>query len=205
MKKIDLSLYVITDENLTGNKIIYAVEQAILGGASVIQYRAKIKNVKEMYQDAVALKKICSKHNIPFIINDRVDIALAVDADGVHIGQNDMPVEVVRRLLGKEKILGLSTKNLNQVKEANYLPIDYIGFGSIFPTKTKKDTVLSGIEKLKEAVKLSIQPVVAVGGINHSNVKLILETGCKNIAVVSAVFGKEDIFLSTKKLKELLG
>ncbi len=205
MKSIDLSLYVITDENLLkGRNIADAVEKAVQGGATVVQYRAKNKNSRDMYTEAVVIKKICDRYKIPFIINDRVDIALAVNADGVHVGQNDLDVEVVRRIIGFDKILGLSTKTIKQVKEANNLPIDYIGFGSIFSTKTKNDAVKAGLEKLKEALKLSIQPVVAIGGINYDNVDQVLQTGCKNIAVVSAVFGSEDIYRNTKSLKEKL-
>ncbi len=181
-------LYVITDENILEKNLIDAVKQALEGGADVIQYRAKNKDTREMYQEASQLKKICKYYGKPLIINDRVDIAMAVDADGVHIGQDDMPVEVVRRLVGFNKIVGLSTKNLQQVEEANSLPVDYIGFGSIFPTTTKKDAKVAGIENLEKAVKISLVPVVAIGGIDESNVSQVLKTGCDGIAVVSAVF-----------------
>ncbi|NPA51306.1 MAG: thiamine phosphate synthase [Aquificae bacterium] len=203
MKKIDLSLYAITDEHLLKKDIEKAVEQAIKGGATVVQYRAKNKETKDMYEEALKIKKICDRYSIPFIINDRIDIALAVDATGVHIGQEDIPVEVARRLLGTNKIIGLSTKNLKQVKEANKLPVDYIGFGSIFSTKTKEDVKIAGLEALKKALTLSIQPVVAIGGINHQNIDKVLQTGCKNIAVVSAIFkDKKNITQNTKSLYE---
>ena len=203
MKKIDLSLYVITDENLLKKDLEKAVQEAIEGGATVIQYRAKNKDTKDMYEEATRIKKICDKYSIPLIINDRVDIAMAVDASGVHIGQEDMPVEVVRRLIGFNKILGLSTKNIKHVKEANNLPVDYIGFGSIFPTNTKDNVKIAGLENLKKALDISIQPIVAIGGINHKNIQQVLETGCKNIAVVSAVFkDKKRIKQNTKALLE---
>ncbi len=203
MKKIDLSLYVITDENLLKKDLEKAVQEAIEGGATVIQYRAKNKDTKDMYEEATRIKKICDKYSIPLIINDRVDIAIAVDASGVHVGQEDMPVEVVRRLIGFNKILGLSTKNIKQVKEANNLPVDYIGFGSIFPTNTKDNAKIAGLENLKKALDISIQPIVAIGGINHKNIQQVLETGCKNIAVVSAVFkDKKRIKQNTKALLE---
>lgn len=204
-KNLKLSLYVITDEKLLeGKDIVKAVEEAILGGADVIQYRAKNKSSREMYQEAVQIKKLCGKYNKPLIINDRVDIALSVDADGVHVGQEDLDVEVVRRLIGFDKIVGLSTKNLKQVEEANRLPVDYIGFGSIFPTETKKDAKVSGLDQLKKAVELSIQPVVAVGGINEQNIQSVLDTGCENVAVVSAVFRNKNIKQNTKRLKEII-
>ncbi len=203
MKNIDLSLYVITDENLLKKDIEQAVQQAIEGGATIIQYRAKKKDTKDMYLEAVKIKKICDRYSVPLIINDRIDIALAVDASGVHIGQEDMPVEVARRLLGFNKILGLSTKTLKQVKEANTLPVDYIGFGSIFPTETKEDAKLAGLEALKKAIEISIQPVVAIGGINHQNIDKVLKTGCTNIAVVSAVFkDRKNINQNTRSLYE---
>ncbi|NPA54106.1 MAG: thiamine phosphate synthase [Aquificae bacterium] len=204
MKKIDYSLYVITDENLIKKDIGKAVEKAIKGGATVIQYRAKNKDSRTMYKEASEIKKVCDKYGIPFIVNDRVDIALAVNADGVHVGQEDLDVEVVRRLIGFDKIVGLSTKNLKQVKKANSLPVDYIGFGSVFPTNTKEDAKLAGIENLKKALEISLIPVVAIGGINHENIDQLIEIGCENIAVVSAVFKEKNIEENTKKLKNKL-
>ncbi len=201
MKHIDLSLYVITDENLLRSNLIKAVEEAIKGGATVVQYRAKNKSSLQMYREAQQIKKVCNKYKVPLIINDRVDIAVAIDADGVHIGQEDLPVEVVRRIIGFDKILGLSTKNLKQVKEANFLPVDYIGFGSVFPTETKKDAKVTGLEDLRKAVELSLVPVVAIGGITKENVDQVLKTGCNNIAVVSAVFKGKSIFKNAKELK----
>ena len=198
-------LYVITDENLIPeDKFIEYVEESIKGGAKVIQYRAKNKTSKEMYKEAVLIKNVCSKYNIPFIVNDRVDIALAVNSDGVHIGQEDLDVEVVRRLIGFNKILGLSTKNLEQVRWANYLPVDYIGFGSIFPTNTKKDTVNVGLDLLKKAINLSIHPVVAIGGINEKNIEEVLKTGCKHIAVISAVFKNKNVKENTENLSYII-
>jgi len=197
-------LYVITDEKLLKKNFTEKVLQALESGADIIQYRAKNKDAKNMVEEAVILKKLCSKFGIPLIINDRIDVALSVDADGVHIGQEDIPVLYARKLLGNNKIIGLSTKTLEQVEEANKLPVDYIGFGSIFPTNTKKDAKLAGIEKLKEAVKLSIQPVVAIGGINEENIEKVVETGCSGVAVVSAVFGKDNIKQATQLLKSKL-
>ncbi|WP_457639881.1 thiamine phosphate synthase [Persephonella sp.] len=202
--ELDLSLYVITDEKLCFDSLAQKVEEALQGGATVIQYRAKSKTASQMYQEAVVLKKVCRKYGVPFIINDRVDIAVAVDADGVHVGQDDIPAEAVRRIIGNQKILGLSTKNIQQVKEANLLPVDYIGFGSIFPTGTKEDATLAGLEKLKEAVELSVQPVVAIGGINAENAEEVIKTGCAGIAVVSAVFSGSNVKENTYKLAELV-
>jgi len=197
-------LYVITDENLLKNSLEKAVLDALEGGADVVQYRAKKKDAKEIVEEAVILKKLCKRFGVPLIVNDRIDVALSVDADGVHVGQEDIPPLYARRLIGNGKILGLSTKTLEQVEEANKLPVDYIGFGSVFPTTTKKDAKLAGLEKLKEAVKLSVQPVIAIGGITEENVEEVLKTGCSGVAVVSAVFGREDVKQATKMLKEKL-
>ncbi|NPA12988.1 MAG: thiamine phosphate synthase [Aquificae bacterium] len=204
-KRLDLSLYLITDEKIPFNQLLKAVEQALKNGITVLQYRAKEKTSKEMYQEAVALKKLCHRYNVPFIVNDRVDIALSVDADGVHLGQDDLDVEVARGLLGWDKVIGLSTKNIQQVIQANSLPVDYIGFGSVFPTLTKADAKTVGLEALKEAVKLSIQPVVAIGGINLSNVKDVIKAGSSGVAVVSAILKDiEKVGESTKILKRII-
>ncbi len=205
-KGLDLRLYVITDENLIkGIDIAFAVEEAIKGGATVIQYRAKRKTGKEMFYEALKIKEKCEKYNIPFIINDRLDIALAVNSDGIHVGQDDLPVDKIYRLTKDKLIIGLSTKNLEHVLKANQKKfVDYIGFGSIFPTDTKKDITLNGLKTLEKVVNISNKPVVAIGGINHKNVVDVLKTGCRNIAVISAVFKDKNIYENTAKLRELI-
>ncbi|RUM58869.1 MAG: thiamine phosphate synthase [Persephonella sp.] len=205
-KKLDLTLYVITDENLLKDvDIAFAVEEAIKGGATVIQYRAKNKSGKYMFTEALKLKEVCDKYNIPLFINDRVDIALAVKSDGIHTGQNDLPIDEVYRITEGKYFLGWSTKKIDDVIEANKRDyIDYIGFGSIFPTKTKQDIKLNGLEELEKILKISNKPVVAIGGINHSNVVDVLKTGCKNVAVVSAVFKDNNIYENTARLRELI-
>jgi len=195
-------LYAITDENLLKENFVEKIKQALESGVDIIQYRAKKKDAKYMIEEAILLKKLCRKYNVPLIINDRVDIALAIDADGVHVGQEDIPVLYVRKLIGNNKILGLSTKNLKQVEEANKLPVDYIGFGSIFPTDTKEDAKVVGLNNLKEAVRLSLQPVIAIGGIKEDNVDEVLKTGCSGIAVVSAIFAGNNVKKNTENLKE---
>ncbi len=205
-KKLDLTLYVITDENLLKDvDIAFAVEEAIKGGATAIQYRAKNKSGKDMFTEALKLKEVCDKYNIPLFINDRVDIALAVKSDGVHTGQDDLPIDEVYRITEGKYFLGWSTKRIDDVIEANKRDfIDYIGFGSIFPTKTKQDIRLNGLEELEKVLKISNKPVVAIGGINHSNVVDVLKTGCKNIAVVSAVFKDNNIYENTARLREII-
>lgn len=205
-KKLDLRLYVITNEKLIKDlDIAFAVEEAIKGGATVIQYRAKNKTGKEMFYEALKVKEVCDKYNVPLIINDRLDIALAINSDGIHVGQDDLPVKEVYKLTGGDFVIGLSTKNINQVKNANKIDfLDYIGFGSIFPTSTKKDITLNSLKTLEEVIKISNKPVVAIGGINHKNVNDVLRTGCKNIAVISAVFKDKNIYENTLKLRELI-
>ena len=194
-------LYAITDEYLLKEDFEKKVEEALKSGVDIIQYRAKKKNAKDMIEEAIVLKKLCIKYGVPLIINDRVDIALAVDADGVHVGQEDIPVLYVRNLIGNKKILGLSTKNLKHVEEANKLPVDYIGFGSIFPTNTKEDAKVAGLKQLEEAVNISLQPIIAIGGINESNIDEVLKTGCSGVAIVSAIFAGKNIKENVKNLK----
>jgi len=206
-QKINLSLYVITDERfLNPLNIAEAVEKAILGGATVVQYRAKKKTSKEMYEEANLVREITKKYNVPFIVNDRLDLALAVKADGVHVGQDDLPVKIIREIVGNKFIVGLSTHNLEQVKKANEENLaDYIGFGPVFPTTTKENPdPVTGTKALCEAVKVSKIPVVAIGGINEKNINEVRRCNPRGIAVVRAAFEKGDPFENVKRLKQKL-
>jgi thiamine-phosphate pyrophosphorylase len=201
-------LYAITDERfLNPFNIFEAVEQAILGGASVVQYRAKKKTSREMYEEALLVREATKAHDALFIVNDRLDLALAVEADGVHLGQEDLPVEVVKGIAGEEFIVGLSTHNLEQLKEANEKKefIDYVGFGPVFPTTTKEnpDPVV-GVEQLCAAVRLSELPVVAIGGINASNLEEVCACKPQCVAVVRAIFEEGDPYENARRLSELL-
>ena len=202
---IDLSLCVITDERfLDVSNICEAVERAILGGATVVQYRAKKKTAKEMYEEALKVREVTRRHHVPFIVNDRLDLALAVKADGVHVGQDDLPVDAVRTITGKEFILGLSTHNLGQVRKANEEKlVDYIGFGPVFPTTTKENPdPVTGVEALCEAVRISELPVVAIGGINEKNIDEVLKCRPAGVAVVRAAFERGDVYKNVLRLKE---
>jgi thiamine-phosphate pyrophosphorylase len=202
---IDLSLYVITDERfLNVFNIFESVERAILGGATVVQYRAKKKTAKEMYEEALIVREVTRRHHVPFIVNDRLDLALAIKADGVHVGQDDLPVDAVRTIAGKEFILGLSTHNLGQVRKANEEKLaDYIGFGPVFPTTTKENPdPVTGVEALCEAVRISELPVVAIGGINEKNIDEVLKCRPAGVAVVRAAFEKGDPYENVLRLKE---
>ncbi len=200
---MDLRLYAITDERfMDETNIADKVAAAIEGGVSVIQYRAKSKDSAVMYREALIVRDVTRKYGIPFIVNDRLDIALAVSADGVHVGQADLPVSVVRKITGRDFIVGLSTHNLFQVEDANKEKVNYIGFGPVFPTNTKKnpDPVV-GLDGLREAVKKSVHSVVAIGGINSDNIDSVLVCKPAGIAVVRAVFDG-DPFLNARKLRE---
>ena len=194
-KKIDLTLYVITDERfLDLSNISKAVEKAILGGATVVQYRAKKKTAREMFREALQVKEVTERYGVTFIVNDRLDLALAVEADGVHVGQDDIPLEAVREIAPKDFIVGLSTHNLSQVKRANREKLaDYIGFGPVYPTTTKENPdPVTGVGALCEAVRESELPVVAIGGINLTNLEPVLKCRPAGIAIVRAAFEKGD-------------
>ena len=204
---LDLSLYVITDERfLNVFNIFEALERAILGGATVVQYRAKKKTSREMYEEALLVREATRLHQVPFIVNDRLDLALAVGADGVHVGQEDLPVDAIRQVVGREFIVGLSTHNLDKVREANREKLaDYIGFGPVFPTTTKENPdPVTGVENLCRAVEESELPVVAIGGIFADNVKEVCSCRPSGVAVVRAVFQAGDPYENAHKLRELI-
>lgn len=193
-KNIDYGLYLVSDRDLLkGRDFIKSLEEAILGGVSIIQLREKDSTSLEFYNMAVGLKELTSKHNIPLIINDRVDIALAVDADGVHVGQSDMPANIVRRILGPDKILGVSAARLEEAKRAVEDGADYIGVGALFPTATKTNARAVRLDQLKEIKENINIPLVGIGGINESNVKSVMDIGVDGVAVVSAILGKDNI------------
>ena len=203
-KKLDLILYLVLDPLLCGgiNGMINTTKIAVSNGVTAIQLRSEHEfSGKDWYYAALALKEALSDTFVPLFINDHVDIALAVDADGVHIGQSDLPVDVARQLIGKDKWLGLSVTNQQQLKAVPWQQVNYIGIGPIFPTITKKNaTVAIGTEQLTELVKLKQCPAVAIGGIDESNVTNIIQTSIDGVAVVSAICGKKDIQQATLSL-----
>jgi len=205
--KLDLTLYLITDDGyLADRDWLKAVEEAIKGGVTVVQYRSKsgTKTTCEMYEELIQLRELTKKYGIPLIVNDRVDLALAVDADGVHIGQDDLPAEVVRKLLGEEKIIGISTHSIEEVEKANNLPVDYIAFGSIYRTPTKEKPIVVGVEKLKEAKKVAKKPLVAIGGIMPYNVDEVIKAGTDGVAVISAILGFQNTFKAAESMKRAI-
>lgn len=202
---IDFKLYVIIDRQSCRNRDpAHVAEEAIKGGADIIQLRDKESADSEILKAARAIRALTHKNKVPFIINDRVDIAVAVDADGVHLGQDDLPIEVARSIIGKDRLIGLSTHSLQQALEAQRRGADYIGVGPVFPTPTKPDYKAVGIDLIREVNDRVAIPFVAIGGICESNVNEILAAGARRIAVVRAVCGAEDVGNAAKKLKERL-
>ena len=205
--QFDLTLYLITDDGyLEGRDWLKAIEDAIKGGVTIVQYRSKnlSKTTREMYEELLQLRELTKRYNVPLIVNDRIDLALAVDADGVHIGQDDLPAEVVRKILGKEKIIGISTHSIEEVKAANNLPVDYIAFGSIFRTPTKEKPLVVGTGLLKEAKEVAKKPLVAIGGLMPYNVEEVIKVGVDGVAVISAILGFQDTFKSAESIKRAI-
>jgi len=188
-------IYPIIDSSLvTLDNIGKTAEAIIDGGAKILQLRAKSLSSKEFLETARIIRKITKDKGTVFIVNDRVDIALLADADGVHLGQGDLPVKEARRLLGNNKIIGYSTHNLREALEAVRLPVDYISFGPIFPTKTKEDAQTpKGLRWLSEVRKAVEIPIVAIGGITETNMAHVLKEGVEGVAMISEILTVKDI------------
>ncbi|MGV8137665.1 MAG: thiamine phosphate synthase [Mangrovibacterium sp.] len=204
--KFDLSLYLVTDRSLSkGRPLEWIVDESVKGGVTMVQLREKQATTREIVELALRLRAKLHPLGIPLIINDRLDIALASHADGLHIGQNDMPYELARHLLGKDKIIGLSVENMEQVRHANKLDVDYIGISPIFITNTKTDTQSPfGLTGTSQAAAITRHPSVAIGGINEMNARQIVEAGANGIAVVSAIMSADDPMKAAQKLKQQL-
>ncbi|WP_172581294.1 thiamine phosphate synthase [Vibrio harveyi] len=186
-------LYLVTDDQQDLATLKRVVRKAVEGGVTMVQVREKQGDVRAFIERAQAVKDILKDTDVPLIINDRVDVALAVDADGVHLGQSDMPAIIARELIGPNKILGLSIENEEQLAEADSLPIDYIGLSAIFATPTKTNTKKHwGIDGLKMALETTSLPIVAIGGINESNIPQLSATGVHGLALVSAICHADD-------------
>lgn len=186
-------LYLVTDEKQDLTTLTRVVKSAVAGGVTMVQIREKHGDVRAFIKRALAVKAALKDSHVPLIINDRVDVALAIDADGVHLGQSDMPAHLARQLIGPDKILGLSIENEQQLKEANSLPIDYLGLSAIYPTATKTNTQKHwGIEGLKMALKQTTLPIVAIGGINENNIAALSATGVDGLALVSTICYADD-------------
>lgn len=201
-----LSLYLVTDRSLSlGRTLEEVVSEAVAGGVTIVQLREKDAPTGEFLELAQRLKEILRPYGVPLIINDRVDIALAVDSDGLHIGQSDMPYDIARKLLGPDKIIGLSVESMDDLIAANELDVDYIGISPVFATPTKTDTAVPfGIEGLREAVRLSVHPTVGIGGMNRDTASDVIATGCDGIAVVSAISSAESPRAAAAELRAIV-
>ena len=190
-------LYFITDSKLTRKTVIEDVKAAIDADVKVIQYREKEKSTKEMFLEAKEIKKLCA--NVLFIINDGIDICLSADADGVHLGQDDMPFLEARKILG-DKIIGVTVHNVNEAIEAEEIGADYIGVSPIFETSTKKDAgPAAGLKLIKDVKNKVSLPIIAIGGINLENVDSVIKAGADSVAVISAIVTKDDVYTECKK------
>ena len=201
--KTDYTLYLCTDRELMSTDTLEeAVEQAVRGGCTVVQLREKDCTSLEFYETAKKVKEITDRYQVPLIINDRVDIALAVGADGVHVGQDDLPAGEVRRILGPDKIVGVSAGSVAEAVKAEEDGADYLGVGAMYATSTKEDADVTSREELlriREAVNL---PIVVIGGINRSNYRNFKGIGVNGLAVVSAVIAADDIEAAARELSE---
>ena len=203
MKKIDTSLYFITDSTfMCEEEFLKKVEEAIRGGVTLLQLREKDKTTREYIDIAKKVHKITKKYNIPLIIDDRVDVAIAVNAEGVHLGQSDMPVCIARKILGKDKIIGATAKTVEQAIEAYENGADYLGVGAIYPTTTKVKTVITSVEMLDKICRSVPIPVNAIGGLNKDNIGILKGVDIAGICVVSAIMKAENPKKAVEDLKE---
>lgn len=198
------SLYVITDATLAGGRThLEVIRAAIAGGATIVQYREKHASTRRMIEEALQLKELVHQAGLPFIVNDRVDVALAVDADGVHVGQDDMPAALARKLMGKGKIVGVSATTLEEALQAERDGANYIGAGPVFATPTKPDAAppigLEGLAAICHHVSI---PVVAIGGINAHNAAATIQAGATGVAVISAVVAAPDVEAAARQLAQ---
>ncbi len=200
MNNVDLSLYLVTDNSDDEEKFLKTIEEAILGGVTVVQIREKTADTLDFYNLAVKVKKITTKYDVDLIINDRVDVALAIDADGVHVGQSDMPCDITRKLIGEDKILGVSAATIEEAKKAENDGADYIGTGAVFPTSTKDDAPSITKQDLIDIVKSINIPVVAIGGITLENASELKDTGIAGLSLVSAIMGADNPKKASEKL-----
>ncbi len=202
--KSSMLLYAVTDRTwLKGRSLAQAVEEALEAGVTFLQLREKNMDYNSFLELAREIKNIADKYKIPYVINDNVDIAMTCGADGVHVGQKDMEAKEVRRIIGADKILGVSAQTVEQAINAENNGADYIGVGSVFPTSTKPDAETVSFETLKEICKSVSIPVVAIGGINKYNALKLAGTGIDGIAVVSAIFAQADIATAVRELRQV--
>lgn len=202
--KKSLLLYLVTDRSWLGEKTLYQqTEEAIKGGVTFVQLREKNLDDESFLSEAFKIQELCKKYHIPFVVNDNVEIARKINADGVHVGQSDMGAENVRNILGDGKILGVSAQTVEQAVLAEKQGADYLGVGAVFPTGSKADADDVSFETLKAICEAVSIPVVAIGGINAENVLSLKDSGISGVAVISAILSAENIESASENLKEL--
>jgi len=199
-------LYLVADESFSlGRDILEVLKQAVRGGVTIVQLREKNADTRTFLEKARRVHDLLKKYHIPLIINDRVDIALAVGAEGVHVGQSDMPVEYVKRIVPRNMIIGLSVENMAQGMEAEHLDVDYLGVSPVFTTPTKQELICEwGIEGLKQLRAKSRHKLVAIGGINQSNAASVIKAGADGLAVVSAICSAENPEVASKQIRDII-
>ncbi|MBW2318326.1 MAG: thiamine phosphate synthase [Deltaproteobacteria bacterium] len=205
-ENIDYSLYLVTDRGLSrGRTTIQIVEAALCGGVTCIQLREKTCSTREFITQALSIKDHLKRHNVPLIINDRVDIAQAVNADGVHLGQSDMPIEMAKTILKDSMIIGISAESLEDAVQAEKNGADYIGVSPIYATPTKTDAAsplgLEGLREIRKSVKI---PLVGIGGLNRGNAGEVINNGGDGVAVVSAIVAADDPEKAARELKKII-
>ena len=204
MEREQLALYAITDSRLATKQTIYEqVEDALKGGVTMLQLREKNAEYDSLREEALQIQKICKKYDVPLIINDDVKLAKEIDADGVHVGQSDLEAGQARKILGPDKIIGVTAKTVEQAIKAAEAGADYLGSGAVFGTVTKADAKPMTMELLKEIVASVKIPVVAIGGIDETNIEKLAGTGIAGVAVVSGIFAKEDCKKAAEELKKV--
>lgn len=203
-KQLDLTLYLVLDPVLCGGiaGMVQTTQLAVANGVTAVQLRSEqAYDRRDWYQAALALKEVLAETTVPLLINDQVDVAMAVQADGVHVGQSDLPVDVVRKLIGTEKLIGLSVSNASQMQSVPWEQVDYLGIGPIYPTNSKGDAApVLGVEQLQKLVQSKQCPAVAIGGINRSNITQVMQTGVDGVAVISAICAQPDVGAATQQL-----
>lgn len=194
-------LYAITDRTwLNGRSLEDVVEQSLMGGVDIIQLREKNLDFNSFLESAIKIKKLTEKYNVPLIINDNIEVCRQSNADGVHIGQGDTPLSKAREILGKDKIIGVTAKTIQQALEAQLNGADYLGVGAMFGSTTKKDAIPLTFQQLADIRKSVTIPIVAIGGINANNIDKFANTNVDGIAIVSAIYGQTDIKSATENL-----
>ena len=201
---LDYRVYLVTDTVYFNDANIWnKMEAALRGGVTLVQYRDKTQESRILYERALKMKALCDKYNVPMLVDDRADIAFAVGAAGVHVGQSDLPAEVARRILGADAIIGVSAHNAEEALAAEAAGADYLGCGAVYPTGTKKDTSVIGVEGLKAIRAVIKLPFVGIGGVTLANYRDVLNAGADGAAIVSAILSADDIESTVQKFVQL--